>query len=271
MHLDKLTPRTGTEITDLDLATATPGDLADIRQMLNERLVLVFRDQHLTREQHKALGQYFGTGQLHRHALTREGDPEVLVVKTTAKSKYTAGEGWHTDVSCDPNPIAVSMLYLTEMPEEGGGDTVYTNMYLAYETLSAPVKELIAQLTAIHDGALPYKGSYGIEPEGMAYNRTEHPVVLAHPETGRKILWVNRGFTTNLKGVTRLEGRHLLEMLFSHIESSPALQCRVRWQPNTLVMWDNISTQHHACWDYFPHTRYAERVSSVGGMLSTAA
>jgi taurine dioxygenase len=264
MQLDHLTPKTGTEVLGLDLATASDAEIGTVKALLAERLVLVFRDQHLTRERHKALGCHFGTGVLHRHALSRDGDPEIVVVKTNAESKYTAGEGWHTDVSCDPNPISASMLYITEIPECGGGDTAFVNMYLGWDTLSAPVQELAARLTAIHDGALPWKEAYGIDPQGMAYNRTEHPLVITHPDTGRKVLWVNRGFTSHLKVVGRLEARHLLEMYFHHIECNPLLQCRVRWQANTLVIWDNVATQHHACWDYFPHARYGERVSTVG-------
>lgn len=267
-----ITPKTGSEIRDLDLATADARTLDAIKELLDERLVLVFRDQHLTRDAHKRVTAHFGTGSLQRHALTRCDDQEVLDVRTNAQSKFTAGEAWHTDVSCDRNPIAASLLYVTEVPACGGGDTVFANMYLAYELLSEPVQALAASLTAVHDGALPWKVGYGIEPPaGTQYNRTEHPVVVAHPNTHRPLLWVNRGFTTHLKGVKGLEQRHLLEMFFHHIEATPLIQCRVRWEPNTLVMWDNVATQHHACWDYFPESRYGERVSAVGVELHAAA
>src|ERR1044072_8530655 len=112
-----ITPKTGSEIRGVDLAKADARALAAIKSLLSERLVLVFRDQHLTREQHKAVCAHFGTGALQRHALTRCEDKEVLDVRTNAQSKYTAGEGWHTDVSCDRNPISASMLYITEVPE----------------------------------------------------------------------------------------------------------------------------------------------------------
>jgi len=271
LDLDHLTPKTGTVIRGFDLAAANETDLAAIKRLLHERLVLVFRDQRLTRDQHKSVCARFGTGTLQRHALTQCEDREVLDVKTTAHSKYTAGEGWHTDVSCDPNPVSASMLYITQTPEGGGGDTAFVNMYMAYDALSAPVRALAANLSAVHDGALPWKGAYGIEPPaGTQYNRTTHPLVVAHPDTGRKVLWVNRGFTSHLKGVGALEGRHLLEMFFHHIESTPLFQCRVRWEPSTLVMWDNVATQHHACWDYFPSSRYGERVSAVGVELQAA-
>ena len=134
-----------------------------------------------------------------------------------------------------------------------------------------PVRELIGNLKAVHDGALPWRQGYGKEPPaGTEYNRTAHPIVIAHPDNGKPLLWVNRGFTTQIEGVTKLESRALLEMLFNHIEATPRLQCRVRWDAHTLVIWDNIATQHHAVWDYFPHTRYAERVSVIGGELQAA-
>ena len=273
MQVKNLTPTIGAEVSNVDLADASDELLANIKQVLGERAVLVFRDQHLTRDQHKQIGRAFGTGELHRHALAGKGsdDPEILAVRTDEKSRYTAGDGWHTDVSCDPDPIACSMLYITEVPASGGGDTLFANMAQAYQTLSDPVKALIRGLTAIHDGALPYKNAYGIEPPvDKPYNRTRHPIVIKHPVTGKEILWVNRGFTSGIKGVSPLESAHLLEMLFHHIEATPRLQCRVQWEPNTLVMWDNVATQHHAVWDYFPESRYGERVSAKGVELQAA-
>ena len=274
MNLSNITPVIGAEVTGVDLASADDATLKEIRNALDERLVLVFRNQNLTREQHKNLGRVFGTGELHRHALATEvgDDPEILAVKTDADSNFTAGEAWHSDVSCDPNPIACSMLYITEVPECGGGDTLYASMYEAYDLLSDPIKDLIRKLTAIHDGAFPYQSIYGFEaPADQPFNRTAHPLVIQHPVTGRPLLWVNRGFTTRINGVSALEGRHLLEMLLNHIEASPRIQCRVQWEPNTLVMWDNVAAQHHAVWDYYPQSRYGERVSVVGPELSAAA
>ncbi|MCB1647412.1 MAG: TauD/TfdA family dioxygenase, partial [Pseudomonadales bacterium] len=226
-------------------------------------MVLVFRDQHLTRDQHKDFGRRFGT--LHVHPLNKErsGDPEILEVKTTAKSAYTAGDGWHTDVTCDEYPPMGSMLYIKEVPESGGGDTMYADMYLAYEMLSDTMKGMLEGLVAVHDGALPYIGSYKINPQMGDYPRNEHPVIVTHPDTGKKLLYVNSGFTTHIKGMTRKESRALLDFLFDHIATTPKLTCRVRWEPNTLTFWDNRCTQHHAVWDYFPHSRYGERVSII--------
>jgi len=272
LELRQLTPVIGSEVVDVDLEAATPQTMAAIEAALDERMVLVFRNQRLSREAHKRLGRCFGTGVLHRHALANGPDPDVIPIKNDANSKFAIGEGWHTDVSCDETPISTSLLYVTQTPSNGGGDTLFANMHRAYETLSDPVKALIANLSAVHDGALPWKAGYGVDPKpGTQYPVHVHPIVIAHPRTGKPILWVNRGFTTRIRGVNERESRYLLDMLLNHVEASPQIQCRVHWEPNTLVMWDNIATQHHAVWDYFPQTRYGERVSSIGGKLAAAA
>lgn len=270
-----ITPTIGTEITGLDLTQADAATMARMRALLNERMVLVFRDQQLSQAQHKALGAHFGTGVLHRHPLAIQGgntDPEVLPVKADANSKYVAGEDWHTDVSCDPAPIAVSMLYMRKTPENGGGDTLFSSMYDALDTLSPPIRALVETLSARHNGARPWRDVYGIEPpKDQPYNISVHPCVLTHPETGRPLLWVNGGFTDRILGLSQHEGGAILRMLLSHIERGVKFQCRVKWRPGTLVMWDNIATQHTAAWDYFPQSRHAERVSVIGADLTAQA
>ncbi len=260
-----LTPHLGAEVTGLDLSAPLDDDaVVALRAAWNDWGVLVFRDQQLDREAHKRFGRYFGT--LHTHPMNhaRTGDPEILVVRTTAESAYTAGDGWHTDVSCDEIPPMASALYITETPACGGGDTLYADMYLAYELLSPHMQAMLEGMTAVHDGALPYVGTYGsTAPEG-GYPRHEHPVVTVHPDTGRKVLYVNSGFTSHIKGLKPFESRAILDMLFELIATTPRLYCRVEWQPNTLTLWDNRCTQHHAVWDYYPHTRSGERVSVVG-------
>jgi len=274
INVQNITPVIGAEVSGIDLTQIDEVTAASLRRLLADRGVLVFRDQQLDHAAHKRAAACFGTGELHYHPLaTASGsaDPAVLTVKATANSTYAAGDGWHTDVSCDPAPIRASLLYMHEMPESGGGDTVFASMTEAYALLSEPVQDLIGNLRAVHDGALPWRQAYGKEPAaGTEYNRTVHPMVVAHPDNGKPLLWVNRGFTTKIQGVTALESRALLEMLFQHIESTPRIQCRVRWDKHTLVIWDNIATQHHAVWDYFPHTRHAERVSVIGGELQAA-
>ena len=266
-----LTPHIGAEVQDVDLSQPLSNEQAqDIHDAWLDWKLLVFRDQKLSREHHKAFARRFGDLHVHPMQHHYRGDPEILKVKTTADSAYAAGDGWHTDVTCDEVPPLGSMLYVTETPPGGGGDTLFADMYLAYELLSAPMRRFLDGLTAVHDGALPYVGSYKSTPPEGGYPRNEHPVVTRHPQTGRKVLYVNRGFTSHIAGLSSAESRALLEMLYRHIDSTPRLWCRVSWRPNTLTFWDNRCTQHHAVWDYFPETRYGERVSIVGGPRPSA-
>jgi taurine dioxygenase len=265
LHVTSLTPHLGAEVHGVDLSQPlNDQQVADVHRAFADWGVLVFRDQHLDREAHKAFGRYFG--ELHVHPLnhSRSGDPEILVVKTTKDSPYTAGDAWHTDVTCDAIPPMASALYITETPEVGGGDTLYADMYLAYELLSPVMQSFLESLTAVHDGGIPYVGSYGSTPPEGGYPRNEHPVIAVHPVTGKKVLYVNSGFTSHIKGMRRWESKALLDALYTHIATTPRLLCRVQWEPNTLTLWDNRCTQHHAVWDYHPSSRYGERVSVIG-------
>ena len=142
-------------------------------------------------------------GKLHMHPASPDvvaDHPEVLVIKADDKAKYIAGEDWHSDVSCDPEPPMGSILYLTQVPPDGGGDTMFANMY-AYEMLSEPIRKLIDGLTSVHDCEKHYRGRYGNDDRGKVYPRAEHPIVRTHPETGKKCLFVN------LEGSVRSRGR----------------------------------------------------------------
>ncbi len=260
-----ISPHIGGEINGVDLRDLSDDLLQAIAAAWADWKVLSFRDQKLDREQHKAFGRYFGT--LHRHPLNHsrpDQDPDILIVKTNEKSAYTAGEAWHTDVTCDEIPPMGSMLYITETPACGGGDTLFADMCMAYDMLSPAMQAFLDDKAAVHDGGLPYIGSYKIQPPEGGYPRHEHPVITTHPVTGKKVLYVNSGFTSHIVGLHKWESRAILDMLFGMLLKEPKLHCRVRWEPNTLTFWDNRCTQHQAVWDYFPFSRYGERVSIVG-------
>lgn len=272
IEVKRLTPTIGAEIGGVDLGTdLSDEEFGEIRRALDENLAIVFRDQQITQEDHKRFAHRFGHT-LHKHELAatrfkHDGpfDPEFLSWKTGRDSRFTAGDGWHPDVSCDPSPIAVSLLRVTKTPPIGG-DTAFANMYLAYEFLSDPFKQLLDGLTAIHDGSQAWTAGYGAKPDpGKTYPQTEHPVVATHPRTGRKFLYVNASFTSHIVQLTRKESDAVLQHLFRHVESQLALQTRVHWQPNSLLVWDNWASQHHAVWDYYPEERWGERVSVVTG------
>ena len=265
MQVQSLTPHLGATVQGIDLSEHM-GEAAfqALKAVYLDYSVLVFPDQALSQAQHKAFASRFGALHTHpMHARQQKGDPHILRVATNAQSAYTAGEGWHTDVTCDALPPQCSLLYVTETPGNGGGDTMFADMYLAFELLSDTMKQFLSGLTAVHDGALPYVGAYkSVPPEG-GYPRNEHPVIVQHPETGRAVLYVNSGFTSRIRGLSARESDALLQFLFRHIDSTPKLTARVSWSPNTLVLWDNRCTQHHSVWDYYPSSRYGERVSVI--------
>lgn len=285
-----VTPVVGAEVHGVDLSVTPSGkQLEEIKRAFLTHHVLAFPDQNINREQHKAFGALFG--ELHVHPLKHEknqsgtnngipanqrverdpaaerggSDPAILEIRATQGSKYVAGGAWHSDVTCDEKPPMVSMLLILQVPEVGyGGDTCFANMYRAFETLSDTMKDFLRGLTAVHDGAIPYIGSYNTTPPEGGYPRNEHPVVAVHPETGREVLYVNSGFTSHIKGLSKFESKHLLDMLYRHIESRLDCQVRMSYRPNTLMMWDNRCLQHQASWDYWPYSRYGERVSIIG-------
>ena len=265
LEVETLTPHIGAKVRGVDLSQPLTNEQArDVHQAWIDWKILVFPNQHLNRDQHKAFARRWGKLHVHPMQPTYGGDEEILVVKTTRDSTYTSGDGWHTDVTCDPVPPLGSMLYITETPASGGGDTLFADMYLAYQMLSDPMKEFLDPLVAEHDGAGPYVGSYKSTPPEGGYPKSQHPVIVTHPDSGKKLLYVNRGFTSHIVGLGRGESNAVLEMLYRLIDSTPRLYCRVDWEPNSLAFWDNRCTQHHAVWDYWPNSRYGERVSIVG-------
>ncbi len=266
LHVQPLTPHLGAEVRGVNLGALDQVRQQEIHHAFLRYGVLVFRDQDIDREQHKSFGRQFGT--LHVHPSVRylgaRGDPEIFMIRTTPDSAYTNGEAWHSDVSCEPVPPMASILCVRELPGTSGGDTLFANMYEAYTALSAPLRALLENLTAIHDGRKDLAAyNYSLKA-GQIYPAAEHPVVVRHPETGRKLLFVNSSFTSHIPQLRRGESDALLEMLYRHIETGTRFHCRVRWTPGTVTLWDNRCTQHHAIWDYYPNTRVAERVTVAG-------
>ena len=264
IQVDKLTPHTGAEVRGVDLSQ--PLDEATFKEVhaaLIDNGVIFFRDQHLTPDQQKAFGRQFGELHLHPAAPSLlEGHPEILVIHADESSKHVAGENWHSDVSCDLQPPMGSILYMHELPPVGG-DTLFASMYAAYEALSEPMKRFLEPLTAMHEGEHVYRGRYGVNDSGRVFPRAEHPVIRTHPVSGRKALFVNGGFTTRIKQLTRPESDALLQLLYRHVET-PEFHCRFRWQVNSVAFWDNRCVQHHAMWDYYPQRRHGHRVTIKG-------
>jgi taurine dioxygenase len=265
IKVQKLTPTIGAEIHGIDLAeTLTDQQFQEIHDALMENLVIFFRDQSISIDQHKNFGRRFGEPIVHPAASSSiSGHPEIRVVKSDENTIHATGEVWHSDLSCQAEPPMGSILYLTEVPPQGGGDTAFANMYLAYDRLSSRMKAHIAGLTAIHDSGHVYSRPTFDAKTNLELPRAEHPIVRTHPVTKRRALFVNRGFTTHIVGLSTDESAAILEYLFRHIET-PEFQCRLRWQRNSIAFWDNRCAQHRAIYDYHPHRRYGHRVTIRG-------
>jgi len=258
-----ITKPVGTEVHGVQLKELNNQEIENIKSLVAERGVLFFRNQEMTLDDQLAVGRRLGELHVHPAARAPEGYPEVLLIHTDAESRYTAGEGWHTDVSCDERPPALSMLRIETTPPVGG-DTLFASMYGAYDTLSTPMQQFLLGLTAIHSSDHVYRGRYGYKDDDKQFPENEHPAIRTHPVSGRKALYVNSGFTRRFKGLKREESTALLRLLFDHIAYGVMFQVRFRWEPNSVALWDNRCVQHHASWDYFPETRHGYRVTTVG-------
>jgi taurine dioxygenase len=239
----------GAEIRGLDLEHITDDGFATLKQLLLDHLVVFLPHQHLTPDGHRALGHRFGEIEIHPFIPKLSEDyPEIIVLDGDHGGR---ADVWHTDVTWSLSPPIASILHMVKCPTRGG-DTMFTNQYLAYESLSPPMRELLDGLTAVHNAAV-----FG-HPEQQA----EHPAVRVHPETGRRSLYVNRQFTSHFPQLRRAESDALLAYLYSFSEQ-PTYTCRYRWQPGGVGIWDNRCTQHYAVNDY-DETRVIQRVTVLG-------
>ncbi len=251
--VEPLTGALGAEIGGLDLARVDDEAVAELRAALNAHLVLFFRDQHMTPEQHLALAGRFGPIVEHPYVECMAEHPGIIEIVKQADEEHNWGGGWHTDMSFDPKPPLGAILYAREVPP-WGGDTLFANLYLAYESLSDGMKRMLEGLKAVHR-SLPAAG-YSTRFGGMAGRGDgelfgEQPVIRTHPETGRKLLFVNRAFTWKLAGMSEAESDPILDYLYDQTER-PAFTCRFRWRQNSVAFWDNRAVIHDALSDYHP-------------------
>ncbi len=264
INVKKLTPRIGAEISGVDLGRPiSNSQFEEIRKAFLENQVIFFRDQTMTLDQHKDFGQYFG--KLHENPGARNPMPDhpgVIAVKADENSRRVSGDVWHSDVSCDEEPPAASILHIHDVPDSGG-DTLFSSMYAAYDALSGAMKAFLAGKKAVHDGEHIYRNKNGSDVADKAYPRAEHPIVRTHPETGKKCLFVNCNFTTHIVGLSSNESAALLKFLYRHTESLE-FQCRFKWQEGSVAMWDNRCVIHYAVFDYFPQRRFGYRVTVCG-------
>lgn len=261
IEVEPLSPVIGATVHGVDLSKRISDSLfEDIHAAWMKHLVLFFRDQHISPDQHLAFARRFGNLHIHPAAPFVNGNPELMLIHTDETSVRNNGSGWHSDVSADEEPPLGSILHLHTVPPTGG-DTLFANMYAAFEALSAPIQQLLGNLNAEH--VSDYTGQYGDHKPQRSFPSAVHPVVRTHPVTKRQALFVNAGFTRRILGIRRSESDALLRMLFEHI-SQPRFQCRFHWQAQSIAMWDNRCVQHLAIWDYFPQVRSGIRVTVAG-------
>jgi taurine dioxygenase len=261
IEVDPLTPTIGATVTGVDLTQPLDDAVrAEIHEAWLEHLVLFFRDQPLSHDQHLDFGRGFGDLHIHPAAPYADGNPELMMIHTDKDSHRNNGERWHSDVSADEEPPMASILHIHHVPPQGG-DTCWSNMYAAYEALSPKMKELLDPLTALH--ASDYAGQYGEHTPQRESPRAVHPVIRTHPDTGKKALFVNEVFTKRINELSRSESQWILNFLFDHCKDVN-FQVRFKWQDNSIALWDNRCTQHMAIWDYFPETRNGIRVTIQG-------
>ena len=265
IHVEPLSPSVGAEIGGVRMsADVAPEQVAEIRRALLDWKVIFFRDQDVSVAEHVAFGRHFGELEIHPFTPNRKDHPEVVVIHHDENSKQGQNQ-WHSDVTWRLEPSLGSILRARIVPPVGG-DTLFADMFAAYDGLSDEVKEKLDGAHAIHS----FEHNFG---RGMNDEKREeflekfpparHPVVRTHPESDRKGLYVNAAFTTHIEGLEEEESRRLLRYLYRQA-SVPEYQCRFRWQKNSVAFWDNRAVQHYAAFDYQPHIRRVERVTVVG-------
>jgi taurine dioxygenase len=267
----------GAEIRGADLSAGLAQEtFAEVHAAFLEHLVVMFPEQRLMPTQLIAFARRFGPVMTDPFMKSPDGLPELMVVVKEKHEKKAFGEVWHSDNSYLEKPPLGSFLYALEVPPYGG-DTLFANQYLAYETLSPGLRRTLDGLKAVHNPRSYSQsiaaGNFGAARtmklrndaimEAASQIETEHPVVRTHPETGRKALYVNPAYTVRFGGWTEAESRSLLEHLWAHAVK-PEFTCRYRWRGGALTLWDNRCVMHHPINDYHGHRRLMHRVTAEG-------
>ncbi|OEV03367.1 taurine dioxygenase [Streptomyces oceani] len=255
----------GAEVRGVDLSRPLdPALRAELNRALLEWKVLFFRGQHLEPAAQRDFARNWGELETNP-LLDRGSSAEVVRFDKGGDAAPTFENVWHADVTFRERPALGAVLQIREAPPVGG-DTMWADMAAAYDNLSDEIKERIDGATAVHDflpGFARFFGPERLAPMQEVFPPVEHPVVRTHPETGRKLLFVNTSFTTHLTGMPRRESDELLRQLVQQAHV-PEYQVRFRWQAGDVAFWDNRATQHYAVDDYAPHRRVAERVAIAG-------
>ena len=247
--------------------------LNEVKRAFHENLVIFFHDQDITEEQHKTFGRKFGTLNIHPRYVPLENHPEIIPIRKDPEHTTNVGGIWHQDLTHLENPPLGSILFALEVPS-AGGDTMFANQYLAYEALSKGMKDLLDGMVAIHDNLIQ-SPKVSAEKNSTRSSKLredlneedepemEHPVVVIHPETGRKALYVNSIRTRRFKDMTEEESKPLLNYLVEH-SYQPEFTCRFKWRKGSVAFWDNRCTAHRGIFDFGEAHRLMHRVAIQG-------
>lgn len=274
MQMTPMAPKCGVEISGVTLATCSDDEMDAIRQAIYEHGVAVFRDQDFSPEDHIKFGRRWGGIDVNNYFPLQDDYNEIAVVKKEPDQQTNIGGAWHTDHSYDQIPAMGSVLVARHLPPSGG-DTMWAHMGAAYDALSDELKQKIEGLEAFHTADHVYKadGIYAQTDMGKSLRGQDmktgavHPVVIRHPQTGRKLLYVNNAFTINFVGQTREESLPLLLEL-TNAALTDDNQCRLQWKPGTVAIWDNRTSWHNAMNDYQGHYREMHRITLSGDALA---
>ena len=271
MEIKMLSGALGAEVLGIDLKDSSLKNWNKINNLLLEHKALFFRDQNITSEEQINLAKRFGPLERHIYVKGRENYPEILRIIKEPDEKRQWGETWHTDVSYNPKPTKVIILRSLKIPPVGG-DTMFSNMEIAYETLDKEIKNKIKDKKAVHSslGAAAFTEAYkAMEGNGnLDEYSNAHPMVRTHPETGKKILYVNSMYTKKILDTSSEESEDILSQIFAHQERLD-FTCRFKWTENAVAIWDNRSTLHQGLTDFFPgrglgHERVMDRIAIEG-------
>ncbi|QIW98659.1 hypothetical protein AMS68_004177 [Peltaster fructicola] len=265
-----LTTHIGTEIEGLQLKDLTPQQKDELGLLIAERSVVFFRDQDISPQEQKALGEWYGEIEIHPQVPQVPGVegvtviwPDLQATERPANFRNPGGASrWHTDLVHEKHPAGITHLHNDTVPPTGG-DTLWASGYAAYEKLSPDFRKIIDGKKAVYRSAHPYLDRN--EPQaGPKYLERTHPLVRVHPATGWKALWVNRAMTDRIVGLDRAESDVILNYLYDVYEKNVDIQLRFKWTPRTSALWDNRITIHNASWDYGGrHPRHGTRVTTL--------
>jgi taurine dioxygenase len=276
MNITPFSKNCGVTIEKVDLAKLTDAEFTLIKQAFVEHGLVFFREQKLSPEQHKGFAQRFGSIVKNKIFKPLQGHPEIAVISKNKNQKTNIGGGWHTDHSYDDEPAMASILVARELPSSGGA-TKFANMYAAYNGLSTGLQKTLAAITGLHSNHHLYgKGGYFNTTDladkladKIDVSQATHPVVIRHPESNKKALYVNKAHTVGLKDWHNEEAFTLLDYLYEHA-TKPEYTCEFNWQPGSIAIWDNRCTWHYANNDYQGESRTLHRITIAGSALSGA-